>query len=184
MMDVQITTKNLKIDDETREFAERKLNKLEKYLSNISAVKLELLEEKSKSRAHSYAAQVTANVNGFIIRGEQKGDDIRGTIEASLEVMERLVAKYKSRYELNKSKVQESIRKPSPEAQRQADREESGIVKLKRFKVHTMSVDQAVDQMEFIGHDFFIFVSDEDSTINVVYRRKDGRYGLIQPESA
>jgi putative sigma-54 modulation protein len=183
-MDILINTKNLKIDDDIRDYAQKKLGRLEKYLSSISAVKLELAEEKSKSRTHSYSAQVTLNVNGFLIRGEQRGDDIHAAIDSVSDVMERLVTKYKGRYEVGKGGAPESIRKPSSDVERQADEEKAGIVKLKRFDVKPMTVEQAVDQMEFLGHDFFIFVHDSDNSINVLYRRKDGKYGLIQPARA
>ena len=113
-MEVQITGKNLEIDSEMRQYAESKLNKLSKYLGNISAAKLELIREKSKSRSTLFAAQVTLNVNGFLIRGEQRDNDIHATIHAVADVMERLITKYKGRYEINKGREAESIRKSAP----------------------------------------------------------------------
>jgi len=184
-MQIQVTTKNLKAEGDIKEYAESKLNKLTKYLNSISSIKLELIEEKSKSRLHAYSAQVTVNVNGFLIRGEQKGDDIHATVDAVADVMERLINKYKARYEVNKGRVPESIRKPAQGGVQREDEEmKTGVVKLKRFMVKPMTVDEAIDQMEFIGHDFFIFINYDDNSINVVYRRKDGKYGVLQPESA
>jgi putative sigma-54 modulation protein len=142
-----------------------------------------LVEEKSKSRLHTYSAQVTLNVNGFLIRGEQKGDDSHATVDAVSDVMERLITRYKSKYDVNKGRVVESIRKPSQgEASRENEDEKAVVVKKKRFDVKPMTVDEAIDQMEFIGHDFFIFINSDDNSINVVYRRKDGKYGVLQPE--
>ena len=182
-MQIQVTTKNLKVEGDIKEYAEKKLNKLTKYLSNISSIKLELIEEKSKSRLHTFSAQVTLNVNGFMIRGEHKGDDAHATVDA--DVMERLINKYKARYEVNKGRMPESIRNPAKsEGQREDEEEKTGVVKSKRFTIKPMTVDEAIDQMEFIGHDFFIFINYDDNSVNVVYKRKDGKYGVLQPESA
>jgi putative sigma-54 modulation protein len=182
-MQIQVTTKNLKVESDIKDYAEKKLSKLTKYLNTISSIKLELVEEKSKSRLHTYSAQVTLNVNGFLIRGEQKGDDTHATVDAVSDVMERLIDRYKARYDVNKGRVVESIRKPSQgESLKEIPVEEAVVVKKKRFGVKPMTVDEAIDQMEFIGHDFFIFINSDDNSINVVYRRKDGKYGVLQPE--
>ena len=184
-MAILIVTKNLKIDEQLSSYAESKLGKLSKYLSNISSVKLELSEEKSKSRQHLYTAQVTLNINGFLIRGEQKKDDIHASIDAVADVMERLVVKYKERYEITKRRVPESIRKPPLEDVEKDNAGKDGvIVKSKSFLIKPMTIEQAIDQMEFLGHDFFIFVNDGENSVNVIYRRKDGKYGLILPELA
>jgi putative sigma-54 modulation protein len=181
-MEIQVVTKNTKIDDETKEYAEKKLSKLSKYLSTIHSIKLDLVEEKSKSRLHVYTAQATMNINGFWIRGEHREDDIRAAIDGVADVMERLVNKYKGKYEVNKGRVQESIRKPANVQLERAEADEVRIVKKKRFLVKPMTVDEAIDQIEFIGHDFFIFLDSADNSVNIIYRRKDGKYGLIQPE--
>lgn len=181
-MDIQVVTKNLKIGKETRDYAVNKLGRLEKYLSAIKAVKLDLVEEKSKSRMRMYRAQATINIDGFIIRGEQTENDLRAAIDRVLDVTERLVKKYKKRFPSSRGRVTASIRKPVAEMAAQAlGREAVQVVKNKRFAVKPMTVNEAIDQMEFIGHNFFIFVNIEDNSIGVVYRRKDGNYGLIQP---
>lgn len=181
-MDIQVITKNLKTDEDIKTYAEKKLVKLGKYLGTISSIKLELVEEKSKSRLHNYTAQVTLNTNGFLIRGEHREDDVLAAIDGVADVMERLVNKYKGRYEVNKGRVSASIRKPAADVVGLGGEEKAtNVVRQKRFVVKPMTVDEAIDQMEFIGHDFFIFVNVEDNSIGVVYRRKDGKYGWIQP---
>lgn len=185
-MQVQVVTRNLSITDDIKKYAEAKISKLSKYLSNITMAKMELAAEKSKSRQHIYTAQVTLNVNGFIIRGEHKAESIRASIDTVTEVMERLVTKYKKKYEVSKGRASESIKQTS-NIETPADIEfnkEMELVKSKRFIIKPMTTNQAVDQMEFLGHDFFLFLNMDDNTVNVIYRRKDGRYGLIQPEVA
>jgi putative sigma-54 modulation protein len=180
-MDIKISARNLTIDEDVRGYAEKRINKLTRYLSNITMMHMELSEEKSKSRVSSYVVQVTLNINGFLLRGVQKDDNLKSAIDAVTDVMERLIDKYKKRYTVNKSKVHESIRTIKDESD-VIDEVKVPVVKRKRFIVKPMSTEQAIEQMDFLSHDFFLFVNDDDSSINVVYRRKDGNYGLIQPE--
>jgi putative sigma-54 modulation protein len=179
-MEIQVIARNIKLDPVEKEYGEEKLAKLHKYLNTISTIKLELVDEKSKVRP-IYTAQVTININGFLLRGEHKGDNIRSAVDGVVEVLERLVTKYKKRYEINKGREPESIRKPV-EAEEKMEADKSRVAKSKSFLVKPMTTSQAIDQMEFIGHDFFIFLNARDNSVNVVYIRKDGRYGLIQPQ--
>jgi putative sigma-54 modulation protein len=179
-MEIQVIARNIKLDPVEKEYAEEKLAKLHKYLNTISTIKLELVDEKSKVRP-IYTAQVTININGFLLRGEHKGDNIRSAVDGVVEVLERLVTKYKKRYEINKGREPESIRK-LVEAEEKMEADKSRVAKSKSFLVKPMTTSQAIDQMEFIGHDFFIFLNARDNSVNVVYIRKDGRYGLIQPQ--
>jgi len=178
-MEIKIAALNMKLEDDVREYAERKLGKLSRYLNNISSVKLDLIEEKTKSRQPVFGAQVTININGFLMRGEQKQDNPRAAIDAVNDVMERLIDKYKKRYSV--SKAHDTIRTQAEQEATPAEQPQH-VYKRKRFIVKPMTIEQAVEQMEFLGHDFFLFVSDIDNSINVVYRRKDGKYGLIEPE--
>jgi len=180
-MEIKIAARNMKLEDDVREYAEKKIGRLSKYLNNISSVKLELIEEKTKSRQPVFGAQVTMNINGFLMRGEQRNDNPRAAIDAVNDVMERLIDKYKKRYSVSKS--HDTIR-TQPEQEAPPEEQPHYVYKRKSFIVKPMTVEQAVEQMEFLGHDFFLFVSDVDNSINVVYRRKDGKYGLIQPEFA
>ncbi len=179
-MEIQVTARNISLDSEIKDYAEEKLAKLHKYLNTISTIKLELVDEKSKTR-QIYTAQVTININGFLLRGEHKGDSIRSAVDEVFEVMERLVTKYKKRYEINKGREPESIRMLDVEEEKKVV-EKSRVAKSKSFLVKPMTTSQAIDQMEFIGHDFFIFLNARDNSVNIVYRRKDGKYGLIQPQ--
>jgi putative sigma-54 modulation protein len=180
-LEIKISAKNLTIDEDIRGYAEKKIAKLTRYLTNITTMHMELSEEKSKSRLSSYVVQVTLNINGFLLRGVQKDDNLKSAIDAVTDVMERLIEKYKKRYAVNKSKVHESIRTTKEEAGVAAEISRP-VIRRKRFALKPMSAEQAIEQMDFLSHDFFLFINDGDSAINVVYRRKDGNYGLIQPE--
>lgn len=182
-MNIQVLLKNLNSEEDISSYAEKKISKLYKHLSNINSIKIELSQVKSKSKRSAYAAQVTVNANGFLIRGEQKADEIKAAIDAVSDTMERQVEKFKSKYEINKAREAQSIRNPIVTQEKlEFDEYDSNIVRSKHFVIKPMTVEQAVDQMEFLGHKFFLFVNAEDDIISVVYTRDDGKYGLIQPE--
>lgn len=182
-MDTQILFKNMLAKDNIRDYADKKISKLDKYLANISSIKLELIKEKTKSRQNTYTAQATLNINGFIIRGENHDENIKAAIDEVVDKMERLITKYKKRYEVNKGRTNESIRIPAPESDMaDTDNENVAVVREKKFVIKPMTIEQAIDQMDFIGHDFFIFANIDDKSVNVVYHRKNGMYGLILPE--
>ena len=184
-MEIHVLFKNLKADDDIKTYAEKKLGKLNKYLANIVNIKVELAEEKPKSRQHNFSAQVTLNVNGFLIRGEHRDESIKAAIDEVAEIVERQVIRYKKRFEVAKGRPAETIRVPADINVGKEDGEERAeVIKTKKFLIKPMTVEQAIDQMEFIGHDFFIFANMEDKSVNVLYRRKDGKYGLILPELA
>lgn len=182
-MDIKVIAKNITVEDAIREYCEKKLNRLGKHLVNITSIKMELTGENSKARPDLFVAQATININGILLRGEHKDRDLKTAVDAVTDIMERQIDKYKKRYTVNKSKVHESIR-VSGEPAIDDGEENKPVVKIKKFKVKPMKVEHAIDQMELLGHDFFLFVNDDDNSVNVVYRRKDGYYGLIQPETA
>ena len=182
-MEIRILFKNMEADDDIKEYARRKLGKLNKYLANISNIKVEIAEEKSRSHQRNFSTQVTLNINGFLIRGEHRGESIKAAIDEVTEAMERQIIKYKKRFEVAKGRPTETIRMPADiDFDKEGGMERARVIKTKRFLLKPMTVEQAIDQMEFIGHDFFIFANMEDKSVNVLYRRKDGEYGLILPE--
>jgi putative sigma-54 modulation protein len=182
-MNIQVFLKNLNTEEDISGYAERKISKLSKYLNNINSIKIELSQVKSKSRRLIYTAQVTLNVNGFLIRGEQKAEDVRVAIDAVSGTMERQIEKFKSKYEISKTREAQSIRNPVLTKDKiEFEEYSSNIVKSKHFIIKPMTIEQAIDQMEFLGHKFFLFINAEDDVISVVYLRDDEKYGLIQPE--
>ena len=185
-MEVQVIAKNIDLTDDIKSYAENKVNRLSKYLNNVTTAKVELLEEGSRSKQRYFIAQATLNVNGFLIRGEQKAENVKASIDKVAAVLERLLLKFKKKYKISKGRSPESIRQVKDiEIIAEVNPATSNsIVKLKRFPIKPMTVEQAIDQMEFLGHDFFLFLDANDNMVNVVYRRKGGGYGLIQPEIA
>lgn len=183
-MDIQITGKNLDISQSVRDYINKKLGKINRYLPNILVFEVVASEEKTRSPEQRFIAQVTINNKGTLLRGEERGQDIHTAIDKVAEIMDRQVEHYKKRIPYSKGRGTVSIRTTTKEVTSSVDAEvtDTGprIVKTKQFDVKPMSLDEAVDQMELLGHDFFLFYNPDSNNMNLLYKRKDGNYGLIE----
>jgi len=179
-MELQITGKNIDLSPMVRRYVERKLGKLSRHLPDIARSKVEIFKEKTKSPQQRFVAQVTIDSSGTLLRGEERGDDLFTAIDKVAAVMNRQIEHYKGkRYDKGRGSL--SVRgKFSEEVV--AAQPLQRVVKVKRFAVKPMLVAEAIDQMELLGHDFFLFFNADTEELNLLYRRKDGNYGLIEPE--
>ena len=178
-MEMQITAKNIKLTPSVRQHIERKLGKLGRHLPNIIDSKVEISEEKTRSPQQRFVVQVTIDSNSVLLRGEERGEDLFAAVDKVTAIMDRQIERYKGkRYDKGKGssfargKLGEEAENSPP----------GSVVRIKRFAVKPMSVSGAVDQMELLGHDFFLFFNDDTEELNLLYRRKNGDYGLIEPE--
>ncbi len=179
-MELQIAAQNMELSPTVRHYVERKLGRLNRHLPTIIAARVEIIEEKTKSPQQRYLVQVTLDSNGSLLRGEERGEDLFTAIDRVAEIMDRQI-------EHHKGKLYEKGRRSSParsEFSEEVEAVESPrkVVKVKRFAVKPMPVAEAIDQMELLGHDFFLFLNADSGEVNLVYRRNDGNYGLIEPE--
>ena len=179
-MDLQITGKNIHLAPEVHRYIERKLGRLNRHLPDIAESKIEISEEKTRSPQQHFVVQMTIDSRGTLLRSEERGKDLFTAIDRVAAIMNRQIERYKGKLHdrgrgnsLARSEFSEEteVAPPSPR-----------VVKVKRFAVKPMPVDEAVDQMELLGHDFFLFFNADSERLNVVYRRKNGDYGLIEPE--
>jgi len=184
-MNFIISGKNIEVTPALREAVEKKLGKLERYFTPETEIIVTLVVEKERQKI-----EVTIPVKGHIIRSEQISDDMYVSIDLVEEVIERQLRKYKNKL-VAKSKGYNSavdnasnFRKEFYDDHDENAEDESHIriVRSKRFGVKPMFPEDACIQMELLGHGFFVFSNAETDEINVVYRRKDGSYGLIEPE--
>lgn len=190
-MESEIRGKNLTISESSRSYIARKLERLSRRLDNIGEARVELTMENTRSQQDRIVAQVTLNCNGTILRGEERAPTINAAIDAVAEILEgrirRLRGKlYKSEQPRRTGKAT-PIREPeSPTiAQEEEDpfeTETQGVVRVKRFPMKPMPVEEAIDQMELLGHDFFLFYDIATNEYSVLYRRINGGYGLLEPE--
>ena len=179
-MELQITGRNIDLSPDLRRYIERKLGKLSRHLPNIIEAKVEVREEKTKSPQQRFVVQVTVDCGGTLLRGEERGEDLFTAIDRTAAVMDRQIKHYKGKLynkgrgsSRGRGELSQGIQMapPSPE-----------LVRVKRFIVEPMSVAKAIDQMELLGHDFFLFLNADTEELNLLYRRKEGNYGLIEPE--
>jgi len=188
MMNMIIQTHNVELTDWLRQYVEKKIGRLEKYMPDIDEVRVELREEATRSASDRAVAQVTVRSRRTILRAEERTNDMFASIDAVSDKLERRIRRYKGKRARNHKRaiaeansMEESM---SPVAELLLEEEESpdgGIVKTKRFEVYPMDAIEAVEQMEMLGHDFFVFLNADEGQINVLYRRRTGDYGLLQP---
>ncbi len=178
-MQVTITGKNLDVTNTLREYIEGRVTRLDRFLPNIDEARVELSMQNSRSAGDRHTVQLTLRANGAILRAEDRSGDVRGSMDAVMDKMQRQVERFKGKHWRSRNRLQE---REEPEEPLEADERE--IVRVKRFQTRPMVVDEAIEQMELLSHDFFIFYDADEERFSVVYRRRDGGYGLLVPELA
>lgn len=174
-MKYQFRGKNIQVTGALKEYVEKRLGKLDKYFENTPEAIVTLLVEKERHRI-----EVTIPLNGLLLRGEEESPDMYSSVDLVVEKLEKQINKYKTRVKKNKGVSFKTL--PTENKGTSGDEEEPRIVRTKRFAIKPMSVEEAVLQMNLLGHSFFMFSNADTEEANVVYRRKDGNYGLIEPE--
>jgi putative sigma-54 modulation protein len=180
-MRLQVKGKNHEVSDTIRRYAEEKMQKLDRQLHELAEVELELRVEKNPSIADNQVAEVTVRTKGPTLRVTEASNDMKASIDQLTEKLTRQIDHVRGK----QRKDWRPRENGSPGGPMSIpDEEEAGeeIVKVKQFSVKPMSPEEAVLQLELIGHDFFVFRSDDSGEINVIYRRKNGGYGLIEPQ--
>ncbi|MFC1967207.1 ribosome hibernation-promoting factor, HPF/YfiA family [Chloroflexota bacterium] len=180
-MELQLTGTNIEITPPVRRYVERKLGKLDRHLPNIIDARVEISEEKTKSPRQHYLVRATIGGSGAVFHGEDRGEDLFKAIDRVAAIMTRQL-------EHHKGKMYEKGRGISParvefdEAAATPAEPDSQVVRIKRFTIKPMTAEEAIDQMELLDHDFFLFFNANVEEFRLVYRRKDGGYGLIEPQ--
>lgn len=184
-MDITIRGRNITVTDRLNDYITKKTARLDRYLPTIEEAHMELSVQKTRSAQDRQVAQLTVRNRGTILRAEERHNDIFAAIDAVTDKMQRQITRYKDRLQRrgDRASAGESL---AAETQPLVESEEAPgeIVRTKRFPVSPMSTEEALEQMELLGHDFFVFFNADTESINVLYRRKDGDYGLLQPELA
>ncbi len=178
-MRLQVKGKNVEVSEAIRTYAEEKLGRLERQLADPTRVELELAVEKNPSIADNHVAEATVWTKGPVLRAREASADMRASIDLLVDKLERQVSRYR---EKRRGHRRDNGRAPAEQSHTPTN-EEGGpvIVKTKQFALNPMTAEEAVLQLELVGHDFFVFRNSESEEINVVYRRRDGGYGLIEP---
>jgi putative sigma-54 modulation protein len=188
-MQLQVKGKNLEMSDTIRSYAEEKFRKLERHLADPTRVEFELSLEKNPSIADKHIAEATIWTKGPTLRARESSSDWRTSIDELVGKLERQAKRYQNKrrnHHPHGSSAPQLARDVVAEHARGASvvpgEPEPMIVKMKQFPVKPMTPEEAVLQLELIGHDFFVFRNSEVGEVGVVYRRRDGNYGLIEPQ--
>lgn len=181
----EIFAKNMEVSDRVEEYITKKAAKLGKFLSDIEDTRIDVAYVKSaRSATDRYVAQITIRGKGYILRTEERAEDLFSAFDTSLDKMLRQIERFKGKRGRGRS---EKINVPDEAAAAEAEEDEitPTIVRRKKFQLVPMSEQEAIDQMQLLGHEeFFIFYNAESSAINVLYKRNDDTYGLIETEIA
>lgn len=172
-MAITVRGKNIEVTPALKDYVAKRVGKVTKYFDVLGEITVVLTVEKGR-----HIVEVTVPVNGMLLRGEEATTDMYTSIDLVIEKLEKQIEKYRTR--LSRRMREGSFRTeliPGTAAE-----EEIHVVKTKRFPVKPMDVEEAIMQMNLINHDFYVFINSESEDVNVVYRRRDGQYGLIEPE--
>lgn len=176
-MNIVITGKNIEVSDYLRGVVEKKAKKLARYFKPDTDMHVTLSIEKSR-----HIAEVTIMFDSIVLRGEEATGDMYSSIDVVLKKLERQMRKHRTKLEkrLKEDAFEAETVYDYYEAQDSED-ETPHVVRNKRFVARPMDIDDAIMQMELLGHSFFVFRNSRDNEVNVLYRRSDGNYGLIEP---
>ena len=189
VMDLQLRSKNSNIDDALREYATKKFNRLDRLLPGDCHAEIEVNSYSTRAQSDRITIQATIKSGGTLLRAEQRASNANVAIDAVVDILERKIDKFKSQaYRSKRAKKITPFRVLQAEAAEQPVSSSEGeiladgtLIRLKQFLMEPMTVEEAAWQMEMVGHSFYMFLNDESGQHNVLYRRDDGNYGLIQP---
>ncbi len=183
-MNLLIKGKNLEVGDEVRRYVERKIGRLDRYLPLMSEGTIELVHEPTRAASDQFIAQATLNSHGVLIRGEERAATRYAAIDAVVDILHRQLTHFKGkiyqRARAHGGRVPKEIAADMLAAVPESP-PQGVLVRNKRFDIKPMSPEEAWQQMELLGHTFFFFLNADTQHYNVVYRRKDGNYGIIEP---
>jgi len=188
-MDISINTHNVELTQRLQDHVEKKTAKLDRYMPNLVELRVELSTQNTRSAVERQVAQITARDDrGTILRAEERSSDMFAAVDAVVDKLYRQINRYRGKRIKSRrgggSTVEEmALGEPLPmEFEEEEIVEELTIVRRKRFPLRSMAPEEAIEQMELLGHSFFVFFDVYDEMVNVVYKRHDGNYGLLQPE--
>ena len=189
-MDIKIHGRNVEISDDIQGYVDRKFNRLSRHLPQMMDATAEIKRTSSRAGDDRIAVQFTLTVKGQVLRAQRRGSTVKEAVDTAVDVMDRQIRRYKGRrYRSNQQR--KSLRdlpdSMAPEQDEEAPAPDEmedmpiKVVRRKRFPMVSMTVDDAIAEMELLNHSFYLFRSVETGSYSVVYQREDGDYGLIEP---
>ena len=194
-MDIRIQAKNIDLNPHAEQYIQKKFDRLRRHLPNLDDAKLEVSRTQARATRDRVQAQMTLNIAGYTLRGQDRGVNLFAAVDAVADVVDRQIRRFKGKvyHSSQARKSGRGSRDVPPEAiiempeavEGEESFEEIGhVVRTKRFEMPPMSIEDAILQMEMLDHSFFLFFNMDTDEYNVAYRRRDGDYGVIEPELA
>jgi ribosomal subunit interface protein len=192
-MEIQIKNRNGKVTDRQRAYIEEKLHKLKRYVDGIGDVIVDLAKVQQRGVGEIHIAQVTLQTpQGTILRAEERDPELFAAIDSLHDSLQRQITRYRDRH-FRRGKIRRQGGEvlnvnangnngASTDVDGQDGADAPQLVRTKTFRSKPMYSDEAIEQMELLGHTFFVFTDADTDMVNVVYRRRDGNYGLIVPQ--
>jgi putative sigma-54 modulation protein len=188
-MEILVKGRNIPVTEALERYASEKVERISKFFDDErsdSRAEVELSHERNPSIPEPEVAEATLFINGSVLKAREASGDMYASIDGMSDKLERQVRRFRGRQidrwqgQL-KNHPEESLADPQPFVVEEEEEVETRIVRTKQFQMKPMGAEEAVLQMELLGHDFYVFTSADTGDINVVYRRRDGDYGLIEP---
>jgi putative sigma-54 modulation protein len=189
-LEVEIYGRNIEVTDRITDYVQKKVAKLDRYLNGVEEARVDLAYVKSaRSAADRQVAQITVRGRGIILRSEERSDDIYSALDTALEKLQRQMERYKGKHHRGRGdgrSAAEVVPASAIEVEETEPAEPAPVIaRRKHFIITPMDEMEALEQMTLLGHeDFFVFYNVKTNTVNILYRRRDGTYGLIEPEIA
>ena len=196
-MELTFRSRHVTVTDSLREYTSRKLSRLSRYLPPVDEAVVELKQEGGE-KARRFVVQLTVNCDGTYLRAEERGSRLLPAIDAAADILSRQARRFKEKvYHRDKhvkarqaalaGKAAEPVEVEEEEREEEEEEETEivlgRVVRIKRFPVKPMSEEEAIQQMELLNHDFFLFFDADANTYALLYRRREGDYGMIIPEA-
>lgn len=180
-VEVQIFSKNVELTDAIRDYITKKVAKLDRFMKKGSETRFDISVSKTARNVNERnSAQITLRGPGFILRAEERSEDMYAAIDLVMDKILRQVERYKGKQSRNHQASPDLLMEQQG---KEGPVEKFKIVRRKHFKISPMNEADAIEQMNLLGHeDFFIFFNNKTNKINIAYRRRDRNYGLIEPE--
>ena len=192
-MEILIKTRNLELNQRTETYIRSKLGPIERRLRDDAEAKVEIKRAPTRSARHQVVVQLTLNVNGTLLRAEERGPNVNDAMDVAAKALGRQVARFKGQ---RVARMRSARSKPAldsiPEVLDDEEVDDSSVetslsngkvVRVKRFFMKPATLDEAATQMDLLGHDFYFFINASTQQYNVLYRRRDGDYTVIEPDA-
>ena len=178
-MELKIRGDKIKITKSMKDYIEDKLSKLDKYLEKSNDVSANVMV---KVRGHEQKVEITIPLKSFILRSEETQEDFYAAVDKTIDKLERQIRKNKTRLMAKHEKASFDFNFESIDIDKKEEKDQKKVVKRKAIEIKPMSEEEAILQMELLGHEFFMYKDSETMEVAVVYKRKDGNYGVLESE--